>query len=217
MSEYLAARRGDADALKSLVRRHMPLVQSLAKRLSYSREDVFQAGCVGLVIAIRRFQPERGAQFSSYAVPFILGEMRRADGRGVGWRVRRAMRRAFAAREKYYAEYGREPPLEVLSRASGLDMYELSLLLETTKPPIYDENGALFSALPDRQGGAWLDRFLLRDLIERLPARDRALIHFRFILNRSQSELAHLSGAAQSTISRQEKRICRYLRSEWIG
>ncbi len=217
MSEFLSAQRGDADALALLMRQHMPLVQSLVKRLAYAREDVFQSGCVGLLIAIRRFRPERGAAFSTYAVPFILGEMRRANGLGVGWRARAAMRRAFSAREKYFSEHGREPPLDVLTRASGLDAYELSLLLETMKPPVYDESGALLVALPDPSGGAWLEHFLLRDLIERLPARDRALLHFRFILNRSQAELARLSGAAQSTISRQEKRICARLRSEWMG
>lgn len=217
MSAFDAARRGDADALCALVRAHMPLVWSLARRVPAPREDAFQAGCVGLVIAVRRFQPERGAAFSTYAVPFILGEMRRANGSGAGWRTRRALRRALAARERYVMQYGREPAIDVMTRASGLDACELSLLLEAVKPPRTDADGALISALPDPRGGAWLERFLMRDLIERLPARDRMLLHFRFVLDRPQTELARLSGMAQSTVSRREKRICQYLRSQWIG
>ena len=141
------AQAGNEEALNQLVRAHMPLVQALSRRFSYC-EDAFQQGCVGLVKAIRNFRPETGNQFSTYAVPVILGEMRRTRRDPLGWRRRAALRRAGAFREAQLRRTGQEPPLADIARAAGVEKAELMLLMEMDQPPVYDDTGELLAAMP---------------------------------------------------------------------
>ena len=214
MSLYALAQAGDPDALAALVRRHMPLVQALSRRFQNS-EDAFQQGCVGLVSAIRRFREDRDCAFSTYAVPVILGEMRRAFRRDMGWRTRAALKKARDYQEQQLKEYGRMPPIRETAARAGLPPEEMALLLEMEKGPVYDETGLLLSSLPDPGGEAWLVRFCIRDILSRLPGDESWLIRQRFLLGRTQTELAKALHIPQSRLSRREKRARAHFQQAW--
>ncbi len=214
MSLYALAQAGDPDALAALVRRHMPLVQALSRRFQ-SPEDAFQQGCVGLVAAIRRFREDDGFAFSTYAVPVILGEMRRSACRDMGWRARNKLKRARNYQEQQLKQFGRMPSIRETAEKAGLPPEELAMLLEMEKGPIYDETGLLFSSLPDPGGETWLMRFCIRDILSRLPGEERWLIRQRFLLGRSQTELAQTLDIAISAVSRGEKRARAHYQQAW--
>ena len=214
MGAYARAQQGDAEALRALTRRHLPLVQALSRRFA-DREDAFQQGCVGLVKAIRGFREEAGYQFSTYAVPVILGEMRRTRRDPLGWRRRAALRRAGAFREAQLRRTGQEPPLADIARAAGVEKAELMLLMEMDQPPVYDDTGELLAALPDPGGEKWLLRLMIRDTLERLPGEDTWLLRQRFVLGCSQTQLARALGVSQSQLSRREKRARQHFCQAW--
>ena len=216
MGMYALAQAGSADALASLVRQHIPLVQALAKRFSFS-EDVFQQGCLGLVHAIRHFREDSGFQFSTYACPVILGEMRKAFSRGLGWRAQRALRKAKQYQDHFFLQFGREPSIGDAAAHAGISAEELLLLMERTQPPVTDgEKGFSLSLLPDPQGEAWLTAFFIRDILSRLPRDEEWLLRQRFIRGRSQQQLARAMGAHQSTVSRKEKNARQRFITAWL-
>ena len=215
MTEYALARAGDPEALALLIRRHAPLVQRLAQRFS-DREDAFQGGCAGLVQAIRGFREERGFQFSTYAVPVILGEMRRFLPRHLGWRSQRKLRLARQYRDQILKETGREPSVSQMAAIVGLAPEELAMLLENEKPLYADEHDALLSNLPDPQGEAWLLKFLLSDALRRLPGEEGWLLSERFYKGRTQKELGRILKIDPSGVSRRERAACRHFRAAWL-
>ena len=215
MSLYALAQAGDPDALAALVRRHMPLVQALSRRFQ-SPEDAFQQGCVGLVAAIRRYQEDAGFAFSTYAVPVILGEMRRSACRDMGWRTRKKLRQARDYQEQQLRQFGRLPSVRETSEKAGLPPEELVMLLEMEKGPVYDETGLLLSSLPDPGGDVWLIRFCIRDILSRLPGEESWLIRQRFLLGRTQTELAQALQITQSSFSRREKRARAHFQQAWM-
>lgn len=215
MGAYALAQAGDPDALSALVRQHMLLVHSLAKRFSYS-EDAFQMGCMGLVKAIRNYREKGPWQFSTYAVPVILGEMRHAFARQLNWRSQAALRRAQRIRESMLKETGSEPAIGEVALRAGIQPEELALLLEWSAGPIYDESGALLSSLPDPRGDAWLTRFMIRDILERMRPEESWLLRQRFLLEISQTALANRLHISQSAASRKEKAARMHFRAAWL-
>ncbi len=214
MSLYSLAQAGDPDALSALVRQHIPLVQALCKRFSWN-EDAFQQGCLGLVKAIRGYREDSGNRFSTYAVPVILGEMRRAFAHTLSWRSRAALNRAKAYQEQQLRLTGENPPVQEIAAQAGIPPEELALLLEQEKGPVYDETGAFFSSLPDPMGENWLLRFCILDALSRLPKEESWLIRQRYVAGRSQTDLARALSTSQSAISRQEKQARLHFAREW--
>ena len=216
MSLYSLAQAGDPDALAALVRQHIPLVQALCRRFSWN-EDAFQQGCLGLVKAIRGYREDSGNQFSTYAVPVILGEMRRAYCHTLGWRSRAALNRAKAYQEQRLRLTGENPPIQEIAAQAGIGPEELALLIEQEKGPVYDETGAFFSSLPDPMGENWLLRFCILDALSRLPKEESWLIRQRYVADRSQKELAKTLDTTQSTVSRWEKTARKHFIQAWQG
>ena len=214
MTMYELARRGDPDALADLVRRHIHLVQALSRRFP-GGEDAFQQGCLGLVKAIRGFREERGCAFSTYAVPVILGDMRRSREKRFGWRTQAALNRVRAYQAECLRRTGQTPSVSDAARNAGMDAAELMLLMERDQPVQYDETGALLASLPDPDGEGWLIRLFIRDILDRLPQDETWLLRQRFILGRSQTGLARRLGVAQCRLSRREKRARLHFRQEW--
>ena len=215
MGMYAQAQAGDPEALAALIRRHIPLVQALTLRFS-SCEDTFQRGCMGLVLAIRRYREDAGFAFSTYAVPVILGEMRREYDRGLGWRSRAALRKARKYQERYWEQTGREPSVRDMASAAGLTPEELVMMLEKSSGPVYDETGTLLSSLPDPGGEDWLLRFCVRDALDRLPPGEGWLLRERYFAGHSQTELARMLRASQSHVSRREARAKMDFRRQWL-
>lgn len=214
MTPFEKARQGDAEALALLVRRHSPLVMALSGRFP-GREDAFQQGCVGLVKAIRGYREEMGYAFSTYAVPVILGEMRRGENRRFGWRTRAALNRVKRYQADYLRRNGCEPAVSDAAKHAGMEPAELALLLERDQPPQYDETGALLASLPDPAGESWMVRLFIRDILDRLPGDETWLLRQRFFLGRSQVRLAKRLGVSQSRLSRREKRARLHFRQAW--
>lgn len=214
MDDYSRARAGDADALSALVRRHSPLVQSLCRRFP-DAPDAFQAGCVGLVKAIRGFRPERGFAFSTYAVPVILGEMRAARSLVLGWRARAALKRARDYEEEVLRATGSRPSIADIAAHVGIPAEELMLLEERSLPPVYDETGALLASLPDPRGEDFLLRLCILDILNRLPRLEGWLLRERFLRFRTQVEIARRLHTRQYRISRLEKRARERFIREW--
>lgn len=215
MSEYALARAGNADALAALIRRHAPLVQSLAVRFQ-EREDAFQWGCTGLLRAIRGFREETGYQFSTYAVPIILGEMRKSVPVRFGWRTRKKLKDAREYREKTLLKNGREPTVSEMARAIGMEEAELALLLERDKAPAAETEDSTLCGIADPRGESWLMRFLLFDILDRLPGMEGWLLRQRFDLGRTQKEIGCLLHTDQSSISRTERKARNHFRSAWL-
>ena len=214
MSLFALAQTGDSEALAALVRQHIPLVKSLCRRFPWS-EDAFQQGCIGLVKAIRKYREDSGCQFSTYAVPVILGEIRRAYTHSFGWRSRAALNRARAYQESHIRRTGQAPPIQEIAAHAGISSEELALLIEQDKGPIYDETGAFFSSLPDPMGENWLLRFCILDVLSRLPKEEGWLIRQRYLSGRTQAELAETLSVSQSHISRQEKAAREHFCQAW--
>lgn len=215
MGVYAQAQAGDPDALALLTRRHLPLVQALCSRFP-SREDAFQQGCLGLLYAIRHFREEKGFSFSTYAVPHILGQMRRADARALGWRSRAVVKKARQFQEAYFRQTGRDPGIRETADRAGVSPQELALLIEADRGPVYDQTGALLPSLPDPRGESWLLRFCVRDILERMPWPESDLLRQRFYVGRSQADLARELRVSQSRVSRQEAFAKRDFRLRWL-
>ena len=215
MNVFAQAQAGDPDALALLVRRHLPLVRALSGRFS-SREDAFQQGCLGLLYAIRHFQEEKGFSFSTYAVPQILGSMRRSVFHVLGWRSRAALNKARAYQEQCIRQTGRQPGIRETAAHAGIPPEELAWLLETDRGPVYDETGDFLVSLPDPRGDAWLLRFCVRDILERMPRQESYLLRQRYYAGRSQTDLARELRLSPSRVSRREARARRDFRLRWL-
>jgi RNA polymerase sigma-B factor len=226
--------RGDTGAREALVERFMPLARSLARRYNRSSEpfeDLLQVALLGLLKAIDRFEPQRGHSFPSFAVPTILGEMRRYF-RDCGWSVHvprgdqeRALRvrdaqetlageRGHAPTVNQLAEYLELDREQVLDALQAIQAYE-SLSLDAPRPGADDEGMTYGEAMGDED-----ERYELVELdatvitaLKHIPARERAMLHMRFVKDMTQTEIAAQMGLSQMQISRLLRRSLEQLRA----
>ena len=202
---------------------NMGLVHACAKRFTgkgMEYDDLFQAGCVGLIKAADGFQPERGLQFSTYAVPLILGEMRHLFREGGAVKVSRALHslsyRVSRVREQMGATLGREPTVEELAREMELEPAAVAQAVAVAVPPLSltaDEEAGQLDLPVESYEEAVTDRLALRQVLERLSPRDRALIHLRYGGHQTQQATALRLGMTQVQVSRREKAVLAELRA----
>ena len=199
-------------------REHIPLVYALARRLNIpegQREDVIQAGLLGLVQAADRFDPDRGVRFSSYAVPVILGEMRdclrKFRSTHAGRRGQMQAAQLLALEEKMTARLGRCPSLRELAAEADLSAEDAAALLGALLPPkpVEDEENRLPAENPEETTVRTLDA---RRALLQLSPRAQRLIRLRFFENRTQQQTAAALNTSQSQISRLEQRTLAQLR-----
>lgn len=221
----------DLAARDELVRKYLPLIRSLAKRYSYTSEpieDLCQVGAIALVKAIERFRPEHGASFKAYAVPTIVGELRR-HFRDTGWalHIPRSLqdraRRLGVALNDLSARLGRSPTIAELAASTGFSREEVIEGLEVRMA--YDTSSLDATGQSDDEGwrarlGAEddaLERVEYSAVLERtmraLPERERMLLHLRFAEDLSQSEIARRVGVSQMHVSRLLRRAVTRLQS----
>lgn len=215
MGLFTLAQRGDEEALGALYRKHIPLVMALLRRFPYS-EDAFQCGAMGLVHAIRHFKESAGTQFSTYAVPVILGEIKHALYPARSWRDNKQLRRIHQARERLEQALLRTPTLHELENETGIAIPDLLLLLEKERAPLSIEEKHCLP-LPDEKSMDWLDRLMLSDLLWRLPAWEKRLLYLRYAQDKTQAQAARMLQTTQPTLSRREKQMFLSLRAAWIG
>lgn len=215
--EIARAQRGDRDAMARLLEAHLPLIRTLAGRLSPEkgmRDELSQAGSIGLMQAVTHFLPEKGVSLSTYAVAWILGEMKRAmrcalDETGA-MEKRRELLRCGATLEK---RLGRPARIEELAGACGMDTHQAMLLEACAASPLSldDEEKALAHTL---QGDAGIDveRVSLRMSLQALAPQEQRVVFLRYFRDRTQQETAALLGRSQAQISRIEQRALDRLR-----
>ena len=201
---------------------NLGLVHACAKRFAgkgVEYDDLFQAGCVGLVKAADGFQPERGLKFSTYAVPLILGEMRHLFREGTAVKVSRALHslsyRVSRVREQMSAAMGREPTMEELAREMDMEPAAIAQAVAVALPPLsltQQEEENPMDLPVESYEEAVTDRLALRQVLEQLPPRDRALIRLRYLGHQTQQATALRLGMTQVQVSRREKAVLSELR-----
>ena len=201
------------------------LVHACARRFmgrGIEYDDLFQSGCMGLVKAADGFDEERGLKFSTYAVPVILGEIRRLFRDGGTVKVSRSLKelgmRVQAAREHHMKLCGTEPTLSQLAEELDEPVENITLAIQAAQPamsltPENTEDGDRQLDIPvDSPEEALAERISLEEVLRALPEQDQQLIRLRFYGNKTQSETAKVLHTTQVQISRRERRILSLLR-----
>lgn len=209
---------------------NMGLVHACARRFlgrGVEYEDMVQAGCVGLVKAVDGFDETRGLRFSTYAVPVILGEIRRLFRDGGAVKVGRTLKelslRALREREQLATLYGREPTVSELAARLGVDTEQAAEALCASLPPLsltrWDEGESSDQMdLPvDPPEEEITDRLALRQALAELNSRDRHLIEWRYLRHSTQQVTANALGMTQVQVSRREQAILAELRRKLTG
>ncbi len=226
----LRVREGDAEARRELILGNLRLVLSVIGRFSSRREnsdDLFQVGCIGLIKAIDHFDTDLGVKFSTYAVPMIIGEVRRYLRDNNAIRVSRSMRdlayRALSAREELARSRMREPTVEEIAASLGEEKRAVAAAMEAIVEPVSlyesvyndgEDSIYVIDQLSDHEDGegAWVEDMALREAMKRLSERERAIIHARFFRGRTQMEIASEIGISQAQVSRLEKSALAHIR-----
>lgn len=223
------AASGDAAAQSQVVEQNLGLVHASARRFmgrGIEYDDLYQAGCMGLVKAVAGFDVHRGVQFSTYAVPVIMGEMRRLFRDDGPVKVSRTLRelslKVSRARERLCGTLGREPTITELSHALGLDPAETAEALDAAQTPLsltVDDDGDDVQADIPVEGteDSLVDRLALKDALVSLVPRDRTLILLRYFKGKTQGEVAKVLGMTQVQVSRREKKVLEQLRQRLTG
>ena len=205
---------GEDEAMTRLLEANRPLMLMLAGRLGATaalRDELVQAGAIGLMQAVRRFTPEAGARLTTYAVPWMLGEMKRTlrralDGTGAGER-RAALERAG---DELSERLGRVPRLGEVAAACGMDAWQAAQIELLAHPLSVEGSGEI--ALTGA-GGIDEERLALRIALDALPGEERRVILLRYFRDATQQETARLLGKSQAQISRIERRALAALRA----
>ncbi len=217
------AKGGDDRAREELIYGNLRLVLSIIQRFSGRKEnvdDLFQVGCIGLVKAVDNFNIAPDVKFSTYAVPMIIGEIRRYLRDNNSIRISRSVRdlayRALQAREELTREREYEPSVDEIAaklgekRGAVLNAMEAIVEPISLYEPVYSENGDsiyVMDQLSDNSASdeLWLENIALRDAMNKLSERERKIIQMRFYQNKTQTEIAESIGISQAQVSRLEK------------
>ncbi len=222
--EYLQKmKNGDKEARQKLIDGNMRLVLSIIQRFSSraaNMDDLFQVGCIGLIKSIDHFDVDAGVQLSTYAVPMIIGEVRRYLRDNNSIRVSRSVRdlayRALKAKEALSDTLGREPTLQEIAARMGCAAEQVGAALEAiVEPvslfePVYNDGGDSIYVMdqisdPSGTDEAWLDNIALREAVKKLTEREKKIIRMRFFQGKTQMEIAADIGISQAQVSRLEK------------
>ena len=215
-------RNGDMKAREQLISGNLKLVLSVIQRFSNRGEnldDLFQIGCIGLIKAIDNFDLSHAVRFSTYAVPMILGEIRRYLRDNNAVRVSRSLKdtayRAMQVKEALTAKSQREPTVEEIAKELAMPKHEVVLALEaivdpvSLSEPIYSDGGDtiyVMDQISDRNDDlGWLEEIALKEAISRLTPREKRILSLRFFGGKTQVEVAGESGISQAQVSRLEK------------
>lgn len=216
------AHNGDRTARDEMIQGNLKLVLSVIQRFSNRGEpldDLFQVGCMGLIKAIDNFNTDLQVRFSTYAVPMIIGEVRRYLRDNNAVRVSRSLRdtayKAIQVRERLSSKLNREPKVEEIAKELDMSKEDVVIALEAiVEPvslyePVYNEGGDAIYVM-DQIGDSntpdsWMDEILIRDSIKNLSQREKNILNLRFMLGKTQTEVAKEIGISQAQVSRLEK------------
>lgn len=220
---FVRFQHGDITAREQLVNGNLKLVLSILKKFNHrtdNMDDLFQIGCIGLLKAIDNFDLSHNVRFSTYAVPMIVGEVKRYLRDNNSIRISRSLKdiafKALKLKEELTNKYGKEPALEEISAILGLDEIDIIIAIDALKEPvsmfepIYNDGGdTIFLAdqLESRSENAknWDITIALDSAIETLKNKERQILVDRFIFGKTQMEIADEIGISQAQVSRLEK------------
>lgn len=223
---------GDQNAKKQFIIANMRLVLSVVQRFSGRKEnpdDLFQVGCVGLIKSINNFDTTLNVKFSTYAVPMIIGEIRRFIRDNNSMRVSRSIRdtayQILKSREKLTKMNKNEPSIEEISTDLGISIREVSFALDALSEPVsmFDpvyKDGSETVRVMDQIGDnknnqdKWIEDFALKDALKKLSEREKQIVMMRYYLGKTQMEVSTEVGISQAQVSRLEKEAISNMRKE---
>ena len=221
---------GDDESRDEFVNGNLRLVLSVIKRF-YGRgenlDDLFQVGCVGLIKAIDNFDLSQNVQFSTYAVPMIIGEIRRYLRDNNPIRVSRSIRdlayKAIQFKEKYSKEKGREPSIEEIAKGLGVEKEEIAFSFNAIQDPIslqepvYNDGSESIFVIEQVKDNKntdelWAEKMTINVALEKLNSKEKTIIMKRFFDGRTQMEVAEEIGISQAQVSRLEKSAIEHIK-----
>lgn len=228
---FTRIKTGDMEARERYIKGNLRLVLSVIKRFSNSSEnvdDLFQIGCVGLIKAIDNFDTTLNVKFSTYAVPMIIGEIRRYLRDNNSIRVSRSLRdtayKAIYARENYVKQHQKDPTITEIAEEIGMEKEDIVYALDAIQSPVslyepvYTEGGDtlyVMDQISDKKNKEdnWIEDLSLKEALKRLDDREKNIIEMRFYEGRTQMEVAQEIGISQAQVSRLEKHALKAMRT----
>ena len=227
---FIKIKAGDMEAREEFIQGNLRLVLSIIQRFNRRREnadDLFQVGCIGLIKAIDNFDLSQNVRFSTYAVPMIIGEIRRYLRDNNSIRVSRSLRdiayKALQARDQLINKNLKEPTITEIANELGLPKEEVVFALDAIQEPIslfepiyHDSGDAIYvmDQVKDEKSEdeIWLQEIALREAIGKLNKREKLILNLRFYEGKTQMEVADEIGISQAQVSRLEKNALKQMR-----
>ncbi len=224
-------KKGDKQAREDYIRGNLRLVLSIIQRFNNSNEnidDLFQIGCIGLIKAIDNFDVTQDVKFSTYAVPMIIGEIRRYLRDNNSIRVSRSLRdtayKAIYAKEALMKSKESEPTLEEISKKINVSPEDIALALDAIQSPVslyepvYSDGGDtlyVMDQISDKKNKEinWIEKLSLKDALSHLPERENHIIKLRYFEGKTQMEVAEEIHISQAQVSRLEKNALALMRN----
>lgn len=220
---FIRIKQGDEEARKIFIKGNLRLVLSVIQRF-YGRgenaDDLFQIGCIGLIKSIDNFDLSQGVQFSTYAVPMIIGEVKRYLRDNNSIRVSRSVRdlayKAIQFKEKFNREKGREPNIDEIAKELGVEKEEVAFSFDaiqdpvSLQEPIYNDGSEsifVMDQVKDTKNSDenWAENMTIEEALKRLGNKEKQIIMKRYFDGRTQMEVAEEIGISQAQVSRLEK------------
>ena len=220
---FARVQAGDREARQEFIYGNLRLVLSILQRFhnrGENADDLFQIGCIGLIKALDNFDTSHDVKFSTYAVPMIIGEIRRYLRDNNPIRVSRSIRdtayRSLSVKERITAATGKEPTIEEIAKELGITPEEVSLSLDAILDPVslqepvyHDGTDAVFvmDQVKDEKNidDSWLEKISLKEAMKKLGEREQYILNLRFFEGKTQMEVAKEIGISQAQVSRLEK------------
>ncbi|MDX9871909.1 MAG: RNA polymerase sporulation sigma factor SigF [Clostridia bacterium] len=224
------AQTGDIAAREKLINCNLRLVFNLVQRFGnrgYELEDLFQIGTIGLIKAIDKFNMSYNVKFSTYAVPMIIGEIRRFLRDDNPVKISRSLKenayKINKVREQLTREWGREPTLQEIAQEAGISQEEIVSSLEAVQAPtsihetLYQDDGDPIYVIDqlsnENEEVNWFDRIALKEVLNKLTEKEREIILMRFFQDKTQTEVAASVGLSQVQVSRIERQALKRFKS----
>ena len=226
----LEMKDGNIESREKFIRGNLRLVLSVIQRFNNRGEnadDLFQVGCIGLIKALDNFDLSQNVKFSTYAVPMIIGEIRRYLRDNNSIRVSRSLRdiayKALQVRDRLLSETNEEPTVSVIAKELDLPREEVTYALDAIQDPvslfepIYNDGGdAIFvmEQISDNKNldDSWLENISLKEAMKKLTDREKMILNMRFFDGRTQMEVADEIGISQAQVSRLEKTALKHMK-----
>ena len=226
-------KEGNEEARKEFINGNLRLVLSIIKRFNgrgENADDLFQVGCVGLIKAIDNFDINQGVQFSTYAVPMIIGEIKRYLRDNNSIRVSRSVRdlayKAMQFKEKYIKENGKDPTISEIAKELNVKEEDISMSLDAIQDPISlhepvfndgQENIFVMDQVKDNKNTDefWAENMTIMQAMSKLNDKEKMIINKRFFEGRTQMEVASEIGISQAQVSRLEKSAITHLKKTY--